>query len=113
MDTDIGSLSVVLSGVGAATDDARDEDGVAERLALVVVNEREGERVVRFKALIPLSVFIFFGEAKRFPMSNDGTLEGSPWRKCLLQIRECSPISASVRFKASSHFGLLVLSAGN
>ena len=41
MDTDIGSSSVALSGVGAATDDTRDEDGVAERLALVVVNERD------------------------------------------------------------------------
>ena len=101
------------SRVVAATDEARDEDGVEERLGSVVVNERDGERVARFSALIPLSVLIFFGEAKRLPMSNDGTLEGSPWRKCRLQIRECSPISASVRFKASSHFCLFSLSAGN
>ena len=95
------------------TEDARDEDGVADRLVLGVVKEKDGERVARFKALTPLPVFIFFGEAKRLPMSNDGTVEGSPWRKCLLQIRECSPTSASVRFKASSHLCLFVLSAGN
>ena len=40
-----------------------------------MVNERDGERVACFSALIPLSVLIF-GEAKCLPMSNDGTLEG-------------------------------------
>ena len=98
-------------------DEAREEGGVLvrvlERLAMLLVSDRDGERVARFNALTPLSVFIFFGEAKRFPMSSDGTFERSPWRKCRLQMRACSPTSASERFKASSHCLLFSLSAGN
>ena len=63
----------MLCIVGAVTDDARDDDRVEECLGLVVMNERDGERVACFNALIPLSVLIFLGEANHLPMSNDGT----------------------------------------
>ena len=79
MDTDIGSSSVVLSG--AVMDEARDAGGVLVRvvecLVMLLVSDRDAECVAYFTALTPLSVFVFFGKAKRFPMSSDSTFEGS------------------------------------
>ena len=63
---------MVLPGVGALTDEARDEDGVT------VSDVIDRDRLARFTALLLRSISIFFGEAKRLPRSRAGVLEGSP-----------------------------------
>ena len=64
--------SVVLPGVGALTDEARDEDGVT-------VNEVvDSDRLARFSALLLCSKSTFLGEANRLPISRDGMFEGLP-----------------------------------
>ena len=52
---------------------------------VLVVSGGVDDSLGRYCARIPLLVYIFFGEANRFPKFNVGGLVVFPFRKCLLQ----------------------------